>query len=199
MATKFYLTNTAADISPTVKGGWSDASPVVFRKLGKEPEGSYGSNSNASTEDDTVAAIFVSDPIGGQTITGTVNGMVMSEHASGSGSTTLSWHVYVSQGDSTSLTRGTLVNHQLSTASGLTTTLRGNALASESVSSVAAQQGDRIVIEIGSEGDFGTVVGYGGTGSDLTSGSTTTNNPGWIEFSMDLSFGGVQYRAFILE
>lgn len=199
MPTRLYLTSEAAEITPTVKGTWGGQSGVVSL-LGREPSGAASSTNQSSSGSPKTALLYrlVSKPLAAQTISGTVSAVVMASVNSSDG--TLRCRIYVTEGDSTSAVRGTLLTLGEGPEETITTTLTGRPIDSTALSSVNAQGGDRLVIEVGAE-QAGTSItmSRGGTGSDQTSGGTNTANPGWFLFSGDILFGGPAVRAWICE
>jgi hypothetical protein len=101
-------------------------------------------------------------------------------------------HVWVSEGN-TSTVRGTLLNNYVDTNEFATATA-GLQIAQQTLSAVAAQVGDHIIVEIGYQAQNSTTssrtgtVRYGGNdATDLTSGDTNTAHPGWVEFGTTIT------------
>lgn len=188
-----YAANISAPYNPaTIKGSWDRSSNHIALGLAKYPSGASASkmihhNEFSMADYDEMFFKYVSQaffaPV---TITGTLS-WVLGAYVNQLPDSYWRIHVWVSAGDSTTA-RGTLVTF---TASGLAfsrTSARGRSGAVV-MSSVAAQQGDRIVIELGSwTQDTGNVhdctMYYGNIGSTSLANEDTnvTTRPGWFLF-----------------
>lgn len=199
-ATRFYLQNAAPDVTvPTHRGAWDSTGSVTQRKMARTKSGSITSkrvSELSSTNDyDVLLLKFVSQPISNaQTISGTLNWVIGSRESDSAMNAHWHVHVYVVDNAGTTL-RGTLytdytepagTNEWLTTATGDGPTLN------ITLTSVATQADDRIVIEVGyvarntSTSSYTGTLWYGGTNStDLTLGGDETTYPGWWEFSQD--------------
>jgi hypothetical protein len=218
-ATRWYLPSNdnvfvgpdpnAAAISPTPDAAWEHTTRVLRRQLhparGRsrmhDGSGIFGgfsarddlSYSGISSGDDLLWYQFISPPLAAQTISGTVKGQLRVAEGSTSDDERAQVVIRVVSGDGTTV-RGTLLGPDtgaLSSEFGTSATNRrfprGGA---QTMTSVAAQAGDRIVVEIGCRHHGTTtssnplaVVGDAAA-SDLPEDETTTSNSnGWIEFS----------------
>lgn len=153
---------------------------------------------------DLLARQYVSDPIvGAQTISGTLKGQISMAEDSNSANLLPQMVVRVVSNDGSSV-RGTLHAGDTRTAivdelvfqTASNTKNPAAGISPVTLSSVAAQDGDRIVVEIGARVNNTSVTNYAviarfgdNAGSDLTEGGveTTALNP-WVEFSADINF-----------
>jgi hypothetical protein len=201
MATRFYgVPTTAAPVNPGF-GAWTTTAQAVRRKLALTKSGTAETLTNVSVTsgagNNALAFQLVSDPLGGaQTITGTVTIVTRGRELAANDniqSRIRTIKVYSNDG---STLRGTLLAlgaHSVTTELGLT--LAGYPAANaQALSSVSAQDGDRIVVELGyGMTTTGTTPLYdmsiGGTGTDHANaeGDTTGTIP-WVEFSQNLVF-----------
>lgn len=194
MSERFWLTGTTTPFTPaTVKGSWAVSVGADIQYLGRKPSGSTGTstiNVGATTANrDVMLNRFISDgALNAKTLSGTVRWMIgYKESASGlNGFSHI--HIWVTQGN-TDTVRGTLLTDSIGTTA-LPLVATGLTEGSKTVSSVAVQAGDRLVVEVGyrasaSSTTQNATINYGGTGTtDLSSGDVTPNlDPGWIEFS----------------
>lgn len=218
MATRFYLPTTgAAPISPAPTAEWEDtanaASPLkmvttrinsAFNTFSIAESGGSGDNFR-----DLLAIQYVSDPIAAQTITGTLKGqMLMSESATAANMLAQLILIVVSGDGST--VRGTLFGGTTSTAlqDEITTTIRNQmnppiSISPVTLTSVAAQNGDCIVAEIGARANNISFTNFtfnlrlgDDAASDLPEGQTldTADNP-WIELSANIIFGAAMVEG----
>ncbi|HEX4611490.1 MAG TPA: hypothetical protein VH092_25070 [Urbifossiella sp.] len=206
MVTRFYLPSTgAADASPGFDAGWeytaaADRLKCVTTKISSSMTSKTGTETSSTANEDILVRQYVSDPIGAQTITGTVKGQIRAQESGSSGDQRAQVVIKVVSNDGSTVT-GTLLAMDTSALSNeFATTLTNRKFpkgsSGASLSSVAANSGDRIVIEIGArKGDasstnFVATLSFGdNSGTDLAEDevTTTANNP-WIEFSQTLSF-----------
>lgn len=203
MATRLFATDTDPAISPSVKGSWTVTTGNLAKAIDRLK--ADASVSLGLTQSFAAALFyrFVSKPLAGdQTIAGTLDAALMASRGS-AGSGGFRFFAYVTQGDSTTLSRGTLLNIANDGAVWPTAEAGVQFSSVKALTSVSALDGDRIVIELGSQGASGSptqTIRRGGTGADLTNGDTDTTHPGWFEFSQDLRFLGdaANVRAYIL-
>jgi len=195
MATRFYLPSTgAAAVSVTPDAAWdatgSAQSALACVTTRIESAMANGSTVSPFTGENWLARQFVSGPIGAGEISGTIKGWIRAASTEDSNETTV-LGVRVVSGDGATV-RGTLLavgeygSLGISTGTPSSTDL-ANAF---TLDAVTAQNGDRIVIELGvSEGagsePFGAHYVYGDdSGTDLAeSGSNTNPHNPWVEFS----------------
>lgn len=203
MVTRMYPAATsAAQVSPTFDAGWVSTTGAVRRRLAltkasaTETRATVTVTSGANNE--TLGFQCVSDPLdGAQTITGTVTIMTRGrELATTDNVDRRARGIRVVSGDGSTV-RGTLLTQgfNASDTAELGTSVTGyRAANATSLSSVSAQDGDRIVVELGygmsSTGttpQFDMVVGGNGTDCANADGTSTGTVP-WVEFSQDLTF-----------
>ena len=195
--TRLYLNNAAAEYDPaTERGAWDDTAsytPLLMDDAKSGASTTIGvAETSATNNYDVLLAKFVSPAIvTGGAISGVVNlllGVLESDAAMNA-----RWHVhmYVTTGD-TDTPRGTLLTDKIGGDSSTfewPTTAAGKMIAAN-LSSVTASAGDRIVMELGYRAvntattSYTGTINYGGTGSDLTDGSTSvTTLVGFIDFT----------------
>lgn len=201
MASRFYFpASTAAEVSPAFDAAWTDTSEAARRML------SEFKGSSAITGGTRIGPLsgtaghsgldrqYVSRSLAAQTISGTVKMYLqVRENNATDNVDQLQLCITVVSGDGSTV-RGTLLSkgNYGPTAEFVSTlgTFRNKAGADgDSLSSVNALAGDRIVVEIGySNSTAGTTpeaeARWGEVGTDLAENETDTSaNPGWIEFS----------------
>lgn len=203
MATRLYLGQRALiHGNVAFDAGWEKTTGAIRKLLSQDKFGdamvTTSIAANGTSGDDTLLGQWVSEPLdSNQIITGTFKGqMRMAESAAGLDAR-VQLIAYVIQSD-LSTVRGVLIamstaalSHEFNTAlRNITMPLGGSA----SVSSVSAQTGDRIVVEVGARQHAtasGNVQCSSGdsSGTDLAEDETTTtaNNP-WVEFSQTITF-----------
>ncbi|MGW6912577.1 hypothetical protein ACWGB8_01945 [Kitasatospora sp. NPDC054939] len=194
MATRFWLTNSAAPYTPTTRrGAWDVASGEDVQLLGRKPAGSAGTSSinagsTAADRDVLLHRSISAGAVKAGTISGTVSWTIGARESNVDLNGVWHLHMYVTSGDSDT-PRGTLLADYIG-SSEFTTTATGTQVLAQAVNSVAVQVGDRIVVEIGYRATslsttYNATINYGSSGTtDLGSGDTAvTTNPGWIEFS----------------
>jgi hypothetical protein len=208
--TRFYLPSAgAASISPSPAAAWTAIGAAIYVPLVRGKTGSakfYQSVMQANTVTDNVlCAVYVSEPLGAQTVTGNWT-MVMSCYESnvamnsslqmtvrvlsGNGST-VRGTVYAGHSAATTATVGAL-GEEMSSVDDFT-----RIIPSQAGSSVTAQAGDVLVVEIGfraantvntvyqAELDLGDnqAADYA-----LTSGVSGRTSDAWVETSQALTF-----------
>lgn len=198
MATRFYLPSSgAAEVNPNYSAGWEDTSFAdrikMTRKTINNPTALTTRNITATTSPgitDTLTRQYVSSPIKAQVIEGTVALILGCIEDSIGNDAFLAVVIKVVSKDGTS-ERGTLFSNfanDIEFESSIQTRIINNQV----LSRVVAQEGDRIVVEIGfnadvSSGDINSQRFGNSATSDfaLTSGLTTDLNP-WIQFSANI-------------
>lgn len=198
---KLYLSRGgAAYAPPTVRGGWEQTTGHVVRGMHtvQDPANAGGitsvalSESSASANFDVLMARAVSTPLAANwTFAGTLNLMLGVGENGSDADFAYYLHVFVTQGD-TDTVRGTLLANYADPLSNEwpTTPGAGKALnATQSLSSVVALAGDRIVAEIGFR-SYNTLTSsrtgtlwHGGNGSDLASAGLPSSGIGFLDFS----------------
>lgn len=198
MTTRLYLANAAQPYSPATKrGAWDATAGIVDSYLAFTKTGANTSipiaETNTTNNWDVLLARFVSDPIVGTgfVTSDTVQWIAAVTESSNSANDFFHVHIYVTTGDSDTV-RGTLLADNIGATEWTTTaTARGEGTKSLA-NNVTALDGDRIVVEIGYQGQnvsgtsFTGTLRYGGTdATDLTSLDTAnvTTRSGWVEFS----------------
>lgn len=209
MSTRLYLANdaTAVYAPATQKGAWDKTTGFVTMRLAQTRTGQgdrYVNTENSATANfDVLVAVFVSDPIlSATTIDGTFDAIIACAESNLDADDTLHLHAWVTQGDSDTV-RGTLLSDYVDATefavSGTVTAFTSVTIPQQTLSSVAAQAGDRIVIEVGYRaanshttsrtGGFS----FGGRGPNDLDGSEaaiagTTGPAPWVQFGEDLAF-----------
>lgn len=228
---RFYGTaNQGSLVVPAIAADWGNTS-VLSGFLGSrtntmKPAHLYNLNVARDVQVTGMAAgvnaiqwQFVSEPIAAIAIGGTIKGQVMAREQAATANACIQFRAYVISGDGGTV-RGVLVgvdNSALTSEFAVTTYTnrkipRGWAGSGIAMSSVAAQDGDRVVFEIGVRAtpadngnhlQAGTLIGAPASGtpsspvSDLPEDETTTDTTTlqtrcpWIEISDDLVFIGM--------
>lgn len=205
MATRYYLPSSGAPaISPAYAAAWTDT--VAGTRLQMETTKS-GTSAASRTGGGGVAgagsvllAQYVSRAIGAQTISGTIKGQIRAREVNAGINARAQLVARVIGPDGT--VRGTLVAAQAEALSSEFSTGLFNrkfplaALSPVTVTSVVAQDGDHVVIEVGALVDDNgidevTIQVLDNAASDLAEDETSgaANNP-WIEFSADIAAQG---------
>lgn len=193
MATRFYLSATAAVYTPTTfRGTWGTTASAANGSLELGPIGTASTKAVAKTiatnPYDSCMLRLVSQPaVAAATITGTLQLIMGAVESNAAANDVFKIHAFVTTGASDTV-RGTLLSNSVSGAFG--TTAAGVDTGAQAVTSTAVQPGDRLVIEIGYRSStanttYTATVNLGNQGTtDLTSGSTSvTTLPGWVELS----------------
>jgi hypothetical protein len=202
---RLYTSADVADVDPpTIRGSWPDGGTTTYKslKLKTSKSGAYTfasvTRSGISTNPGSVLLQkIVTDPLPtAQTISGTLSwGFNTLESATTQNAYT-KLHAYVLRGSDTVV--GTLLTNYTESSGGGGTEWGGTLTCvgpaggtAKAVTSVAAQAGDRIVIEAGFAGystraDTGSLY-YGGSSQDVTSGCAAGGGWGtFLQFSQDL-------------
>lgn len=202
MATRFYLPSTgAAAVSPAYSGSWDDTTHAgsrlkcVVDKISSSMTNVDISGDGDNTDKDYLIQQWVSDPIAEQTISAqTVKLQIRAFEDSSSNNQYIALTVRVCVNDGSSY-RGTILALSRDDTE-LTPSLLTNRSFSATSSAVDAEEGDRIVIEIGFGGDPGPPASHDGdlsigddSGTDLPEDDSESSayNP-WFEFASDISF-----------
>ena len=202
---RFYLPSTGvAAASPTFSGTWENTTDVdrlrCVTTMIDSPMTSKTSWDTAGTSSyDVLTRQYVSDPLQAQTISGTVKGQISTKESAAAADFSRAIVIKVVSGDGNTL-RGTLLTHfpasLTSEYSDTNLTNRYFPPPYTALTSVDAQEGDRIVIEIGTRAFNTLSTGYKATHRfgdnntiDLPENELTTfaYNP-WIEFSKPILF-----------
>lgn len=195
--TYLYLTGSAAPVTPTTRGTWDDVAAFDDFLLGAVPAGARSTRTKTETvltnPYDMLAHRFVSAPIGDMTISADIQFQKMTYESSSSADAFVKYHVYVMKPDGT--VRGTLLSNIVggSELSAIGVTARE---AAQTPSSVAALNGDRIVLEVGARftnaviTSFNTTHKSGGAGGEINDAGSIlsdTDMSGWIVFKQELA------------
>lgn len=203
-ATRFYLPSSgAAEITNVTYGpGWTDTTTTTPARLKCNIYKTFTGLVTRTTVSDKLAGIYlcnqyVSDPIAGQTISGFVSGEAAGA-VSGNGINAYT-SILIKVVSSEGVVRGVLLSlTRGNTIFPLTTSVgRWMPAPPKALSSVTAENGDRIVIEVGisreaSVGNRLVSLDFRDDNAtiDLTEGGANTQNP-WVEFSQDIRFPDV--------
>jgi len=204
---RWYTVNINAAVDPaTVRGNWVDGKTtykaLALSRTKSRTNVSFGSGvrSTATSPGRVMQMKLISDPIPtAQTIAGTLDWVVGVGETSTSQNSFHKLHVYVLREPDTLV--GTLLGsptaYEEASTSGNEWAASGSAVGKgpagavkPTLTSVAAQAGDRIVIEFGWVG-YSTRTGdtgyyyYGGGTNDMAVGGVT-NQASWFEFSQDI-------------
>jgi hypothetical protein len=202
MATRLYLSARTDSRTPAADGSWEKATGFVRRTALTEPQGNAFANISIAAQgtsgNDTLLAQFISRPLSGaQSISGTFKGQMRFNETSTALDGRAQIVVRVLQSDMSTV-RGTLyAGDTAALANEFSTVLtnrRNPRTAGSALSTVNAEDGDVIVIEVGGRQHAASgasmVAQYGdAVASDLPEdeSSTSTINP-WVEFSGTLTF-----------
>lgn len=212
--TRFYLPSTgAAAVSPAYDAEWDDTANAASRLTMVRTRISSAfatinvseTGGSSASPRDLLARQYVSEPIvGAQTISGTLKGQMSMTEDSFLANFLPQMVVRVVSNDGSSV-RGTLYAGDTRTTSNVDEMFNGqltnlknpaDAISPVALSSVAAQNGDRIVVEVGARANNTQTTDYvlsarfgDNAGSDLTEGGTETTdlNP-WVQFSAAINF-----------
>jgi hypothetical protein len=203
--TRLYPINVPADVNPTVRGTWPQNSvPNATRGLWRAMNSTSSSGTSAFITPSGSASPgrylvikSVSEPLPtAQTISGTLNWVFGAQENNQGLNAYTKLHVYVLREPDTVV--GNLFADYEDGGPEWTTGAVGSGPAggiAKTLSSVAAQAGDRIVVEAGflawsTRTDVGRIYYGGGPATEMTIGGIATANYAWFEFSQDL-FGSV--------
>jgi hypothetical protein len=210
MSTRFHFPRTeVSQISPSFQAGWGTTTGATrfFMSDDSCRTGSsivIGPTLSWTTVAQTKALDrqYVSRGLSAQVISGSVSGQLMvREFNAGNNTDVIIVYIGVVSNDG-SASRGTLLSLGNKSTTGefvVNATCRNKIFcAATNLTSVTAQNGDRIVVELGySNTTLATVAPQGaakwgdiGNGTDLPAGNEaqTSDGLGWIEFSQDLIF-----------
>ena len=201
-ATRIYLPSTGTNAVSPAFGGWGDTTTgapdrirCVTKKIGTTMIGeSFTSGGGGPGNTTYLNRQYVSDPIAAQTISGTVKGQVRGTDNTATVYSAILIRVVSNDG---STVRGTLLALTAGANDYPAALTNRYTPASTALAAVTAQNGDRIVIEIGiSKTAGGAKVisqSFGDdSATDLPENETETlaYNP-WIEFSQNIIFPSV--------
>lgn len=206
MVTRFYLPSSGLPtVSPSFSSSWEEtASANRYMTFPFKTSTALTTITIAHVNaavNDQLAVQYVSEPISAATITGTVKGIIRVSESVATNDCRAQLVIKVVSNDGT-VERGTLLAENASALSNeYATTLTNRKFPlnwtapGTSLSSVAALDGDRIVIEIGTRFHAATAaitasyrVGDAATSDCAENETATSDNNGWIELSQDLTF-----------
>lgn len=199
MPSRLYGTDQPSTFQPTPQNAsgtpvWRNASPA---KSGSQETRTQTGAGGAYTSN----VLWVSPPLAAQTISGTATCAIFYVLVA---SAALPYvRIWASQG-ATNAVRGTLLAQsggQMDVSNPVVENAATFSGGSASLTSVAVQAGDRLVIQLDMDGAGSAQLRnrWGGTGADATANSTTTSQTSWLEFSQTLVWLAPSVRAFILE
>lgn len=210
-ATRFYLPSTGtATISPAFDSAWDDTSSVTSRPASTTRGTSAfaeitDTETSSSNTWDVCLGRYISEPLSAQTISGTVMGIIRARESNTAANARSQMVIRVVSGDGTTV-RGTLLAQNNTTTNinewvaTTTVTAARNARfpvgsAAAALTSVTAQQGDRIVIEVGGRAVNTSTTSYtlgmrfGENAADLADNETgVVEGAPWIDFSAGIQF-----------
>jgi len=208
-ATRFYLTNQSLpDTLPAFAAGWEQTSAPAFRSLASErklwtPLKDYVAvNSSAVASRDVLVAQFISRPIRAGTIDGTIKGLIRCLESAAANDMRAQVTVRVFASDLVTV-RGTLIDFNAGALSNefATGTLTNRKFPlnwsglGQAVTTVVAQDGDHVVLEIGyrihaATSSVSATFRFGDAANlDLAENEVDTNDyAAWIELSAGLVF-----------
>lgn len=203
MSTRLYTTSIPATLSPTVLAGqWNSTTGFVRRVLATVAEGSAENITVGGGAAGPVNALniqFHSSPLNGdQTISGAIKGRMLANESDAADNMYSNCAIWVMKSDGTS--RGTLIavdNAAITSewsSLGVYTNRKFPRFSPVTPISVAALDGDRIIIEVGFRKDSAStgrngIIQCGTNGSDLPENETqTASGTSWFEFTDTLSF-----------
>lgn len=211
MPRRLYFSTAAAPVTPpAADAAWQETAGSNNLALVRTPDNTAlttvtRAEAVTTTNYSVLLRRFVSEPLAAQTITGTVVALLRARESNAAGNMSGEMTVKVITGDGSTV-RGTLYAHPAHTtnAEEWTTTLsarpfpRGASITPANVTSVSAQAGDRLLIELGYVAVNTSSTSYSGelsigaptAGADLSAVAETATNRGWLEFSQDLVFQG---------
>lgn len=204
--TRLYFNFETIPYTPTtIRGAWDATGTPSTGKLGVTPVGASTTitkTETSTTNDyDILFGRWVSDPLTANvTIDDPIAFMLRASEANAAANAFYHLHVYVTTGNSDT-PRGTLLSDYIGSTE-FTTTAGGLGASGITPTSVSAQAGDRIVVEVGARlsnvvaTSYNIVIAYGGTNAvDVTSGNTTAARPKWIEFDDDIRIAPDPYLS----
>ncbi|HTF49418.1 MAG TPA: hypothetical protein VK735_18405 [Pseudonocardia sp.] len=199
MALRLYLTNSAAPFTPpTIRGSFSDKALNGVSYLARRKDGAGTTAAKAETSNSNTWSVllrrFVSEPVNNPgTIQGAFTLMFGALETNIAANMNMQLHMFVTVG-STDVVRGALT--ALAYGGGVEfpapspITFACGVKVTGTMTTVAVQPGDRIVLELGYRAantvttSYTGTLYYGGTASDLGEDDrNVTTRPGWIDFA----------------
>lgn len=210
--TRFYLPSTGtSSISPAFDAAWNDTSSVTTRPANTTRGSSAfaevtDAETSSSNQWDVCLGRFVSEPLAAQTISGSVMGIIRARESNTAANARSQMVIRVVSGDGATV-RGTLLAQNTTTTNinewvaTTTVTAARNARfpvgsGAATLTPVVAQQGDRIVIEVGGRAVNTSTTSYTlglrfgeNSATALTNDETgTSEGSPWIEFDSAIQF-----------
>jgi len=163
MATRLYFHGNGPNnmyvpsVEPAYSAEWERTTAAVRRYLSKNKrntvnsDSAWGSEYESGPQNDTLLRQFISDPLdGAQTISGTVKGQIRCRESDAAADFCRALVIKVVSGDGSTV-RGVLLSHfpDSLTSEFATSLTNRNFPPSLSLNQVEAQDGDRIVVELG--------------------------------------------------
>lgn len=198
---RFFLTNAAAGYTPTtLRGAWDATASAVTKNLGRQPSGTTTTVGIAETSTtnnwDVLLYRGVSDPLD-KAYTFTTSDKVQIcaglKESNASANDFIHVHIYVTTGDSDT-PRGTILTDSIG-ATEFTTTAGFRTDGLKTLAGLACSSGDRVVVEIGYQGQntsatsFTGTLNYGGVDtSGVAAATDVTVSVGWVEFTTSAHF-----------
>jgi hypothetical protein len=208
--TRLYLTSDSVGAYDPVtrRGAWDKTTSTTVHRLAPVKAGkgigATNSENNVAGAYDVLISTFVSEPLAtNKTINGDLTGVLLVNQSNDAADMVAHIHAWVTQGESATV-RGTLLSDFIGASEWVTSNLNinysGLALPSQVLTPVAAQAGDRIVIEIGYRAGNtvttsytgGLVIGGRDGDADGTESALTANIQPcpWVQFEQTLTFQG---------
>lgn len=214
MATRLYFDTEAPTVSPTFDAAWEVTGSAVRRILADAKYASHAfeslaaattSNTPAGAVDVLIAQYVSAELSGAQTISLAIKGQIRALESNAAADLRMQAVIWVRtsaggvRGTLIGANAGALSNEFFTSSRNIKIPLNGSTVPT----SVAAQDGDRIVVEIGYRkhesavtSRTGTFAGGNPSGTDLAEDETTTTaNVGWLEFANTLVFKVSPARA----
>jgi hypothetical protein len=198
VATRLYFTNSTAPYSPATlgRGTYNRTTGAVTKLLGSAPGGTattVSATKPTTTPNpyNTLAGRWVSAPLSAGTLAGVVSWVIGSVENTTSANAVPRIHIFVTAGDSDTV-RGTVLSNYTGTLATqeFPTTAAGQSALDQTLTSLAVQAGDRLVVEVGTQfqnsiSTATSAFNYGGSSSvDMYKGDTgVTGLNGWVQFS----------------
>lgn len=179
-------------------GAWDDATQFFGVLMSTTRAGTVSNRTGTETSItdnwDVLVLHVVSDPIPAQTVSGTLDWLMGVQESNAA--MNAHWHIYAYVEDGAGAERGVLYadyTEALGTNEWPTTLTALGPTGPITLTPIAAQNNDRIVIEVGfvsrntdATSFTGTIARGGSSGIELISGGDPTLYTGWFQFSQDL-------------
>ena len=194
-----YTSSDAGPVTPgAIRGTWDETASFDDYKLTQTPSGSRQTKTKSETVAtnpyDMLAQRFVSDQLAAQTINADIVIEGWAYESSASADMFNKFHLYVMKPDGT--VRGTLLSNVIA-GSELSSINQTRQEAAQTPSSVSAQDGDRLVLEVGNRSTNASTTNFtatykaGGAASEMSAGmgiASETDSSGWLQFRQVLAW-----------